>query len=80
MQRCLAKAIALHGIGLYIFQGEDLADLDPLDLIKNVYETQGIDGARAVYNKMDNEARKKCQPFLEEIRNNNKESQDGTTH
>jgi hypothetical protein len=29
---------------------------------------------------MDNEARKKCQPFLEEIRNNNKESQDGTTH
>jgi hypothetical protein len=79
MQRCLAKAIALHGIGLYIFQGEDLADLDPLDLIKNVYETQGIDGARAVYNKMDNDARKKCQPFLEEIRNNNKESKDGTT-
>lgn len=27
MQRCLAKAIALHGVGLYIYQGEDL----PLD-------------------------------------------------
>jgi len=76
MQRCLAKAVALHGIGLYIFQGEDLADLDPLDLIKNVYATQGIEGARAVYNKMDNDARQKCQPFLEEIRNN-KESEDG---
>ena len=24
MQRCLAKAIALHGIGLYIYNGEDL--------------------------------------------------------
>ena len=24
MQRCLAKAIALHGIGLYIYAGEDL--------------------------------------------------------
>ena len=24
MQRCLAKAIALHGLGLYIYNGEDL--------------------------------------------------------
>lgn len=40
MQRCLAKAISLHGIGLYIYAGEDLPivdqDLvadDPLKLI-----------------------------------------------
>lgn len=26
MQRCLAKAIALHGIGLYIYNGEDLPE------------------------------------------------------
>lgn len=26
MQRCLAKAIALHGLGLYIYAGEDLPD------------------------------------------------------
>jgi len=26
IQRCLAKAIALHGLGLYIFRGEDLPD------------------------------------------------------
>lgn len=26
MQRCLAKAIALHGLGLYIYTGEDLKD------------------------------------------------------
>lgn len=29
MQRCLAKAIALHGIGLYIYNGEDLPPSDP---------------------------------------------------
>ena len=44
----------------------------------SVYATQGIEGARAVYNKMDNDARQKCQPFLEDIRNNNKESENGT--
>ena len=74
MMRCLAKCIALFGIGLHLFQGEDLVDLDPLDLIKSVYEAQGIEGARAVYNKMDNDARKKCQSFIEEIR----EKKDGT--
>jgi hypothetical protein len=26
MQRCLAKAIALHGLGLYIYAGEDVPD------------------------------------------------------
>ena len=30
IQRCLAKAIALHGLGLYIFRGEDLPEADPL--------------------------------------------------
>lgn len=28
MQRCLAKAIALHGLGLYIYAGEDLPNDD----------------------------------------------------
>ena len=37
IQRCLAKAIALHGLGLYIFAGEDLPD-NSLDdsLIKEI--------------------------------------------
>ena len=30
IQRCLAKAIALHGLGLYIFAGEDLPEADDL--------------------------------------------------
>ena len=36
MQRCLAKAISLHGIGLYIYAGEDLPLVEtdhPLKLI-----------------------------------------------
>lgn len=34
MQRCLAKAIALHGIGLYIYNGEDLPpDFNPADRV-----------------------------------------------
>ncbi len=34
MQRCLAKAISLHGIGLYIYAGEDLPLLDT-DVVKD---------------------------------------------
>ena len=34
MQRCLVKAIALHGLALYIYSGEDLPDEDPVDLSK----------------------------------------------
>lgn len=30
MQRCLAKAIALHGLGLYIYAGEDLPQDDKI--------------------------------------------------
>lgn len=32
MQRCLAKAIALHGLGLYIYSGEDIPDEPTPDL------------------------------------------------
>ena len=32
MQRCLAKAIALHGLGLYIYAGEDIPEEEPVDL------------------------------------------------
>ena len=37
IQRCLAKAIALHGLGLYIFAGEDLPEADAIDN-KQAYE------------------------------------------
>jgi len=31
IQRCLVKAIALHGLGLHIYAGEDLPPSPPLD-------------------------------------------------
>lgn len=34
IQRCLVKAIALHGLGLYIYAGEDLPDSDVLTVAK----------------------------------------------
>ena len=39
MQRCLAKAIALHGLGLYIYQGEDLPveDSQPVAQVKSTH-------------------------------------------
>jgi hypothetical protein len=41
MQRCLAKAIALHGLGLYIYAGEDVPEEDKVQAPKNVAPTAG---------------------------------------
>jgi len=38
MQRCLAKAIALHGLGLYIYNGEDV----PPDLQEDITQTPKV--------------------------------------
>lgn len=71
MQRCLAKAIALHGIGLYIYNGEDIPLGSPVELIEKTYKEQGLEGARALYNRMNAEDRKECQAFIEKIRGEN---------
>jgi len=52
MQRCLAKAIALHGIGLYIYAGEDLPEQEPVDieaLVKKITDTKSRDELTKVY-------------------------------
>ena len=38
MQRCLAKAIALHGLGLSLYVGEDLWDDVPVDTTDLLYK------------------------------------------
>ena len=68
MQRCLAKAIALHGIGLYIYQGEDLPDVSPLETLKETYADKGIDAARVVYAKMSKEDREQCAEFVSTLK------------
>jgi len=52
MQRCLAKAIALHGIGLYIYAGEDLPEQEPVDIeaiVKKITDTKSRDELTTVY-------------------------------
>lgn len=58
MQRCLVKAIALHGLGLYIYAGEDIPDEDPVDLTKEaglwvvaIHDTTSIDELKSIYGK-----------------------------
>lgn len=41
MQRCLAKAIALHGIGLYIYAGEDIPEEDTVKAPENITPLAG---------------------------------------
>jgi len=33
IQRCLVKAIALHGLGIYIYAGEDLPEVNEIDIL-----------------------------------------------
>ena len=68
MQRCLAKAISLHGIGLYIYQGEDLPEGDVLERIENIYKEQGVATARQYFNGLNEADRKLCMPFIEKIK------------
>jgi hypothetical protein len=60
MQRCLAKAIALHGLGLYLYAGEDLPDdsnkvQPPNESAKSI--------AKSVWDEMSEEE----QSFLNDI-------------
>lgn len=61
MQRCLVKAIALHGLALYIYSGEDLPDEDPVDLSAesklwedSIKSCSTIDELKATYAKAYN--------------------------
>ena len=56
MQRCLAKAIALHGIGLYIYSGEDLPDSEK---IEEVITEKDIEIAKVQLYTSNNEVKLK---------------------
>lgn len=46
MQRCLAKAIALHGLGLYIYAGEDIPPEEEKPEVKPVATAEQITKAK----------------------------------
>jgi hypothetical protein len=60
IQRCLAKVIALHGLGLYIYAGEDLPSYTPLtkeqvERLLKVAETLGEAKYIEVADGIDNQ-------------------------
>ena len=67
MQRCLAKGIALFGIGMFVFQGEDFPVNDVLEHIENIHKEQGINKARQYFNGLDEADRKLCTPFIQKL-------------
>jgi hypothetical protein len=46
MQRCLAKAIALHGIGLYIYAGEDLPYEEKVEPPAQVMSVESVEATK----------------------------------
>lgn len=62
MQRCLAKAIALHGLGLYIYAGEDIPD--GTEIPKSAKPV-----AKATFDEMDPEAQKWLMGIADSVRN-----------
>lgn len=68
MQRCLAKGIALFGISLHLYYGEDLPEGDVMERIENIYKEQGVATARQYFNGLNEADRKLCMPFIETIK------------
>ena len=59
MQRCLAKAISLHGLGLYIYQGEDLPEEDDPTLLYAEQLTEAASKGEAELQKVWTDIAKK---------------------
>lgn len=62
MQRCLAKAIALHGLGLYIYAGEDVPEEDKRP-------ASAKPQTKATFDDMDAEAQKWLMGIADGVRN-----------
>ena len=67
MQRCLAKGIALFGISLHLYYGEDLPPHDVLEHIENIHKEQGINKARQYFNGLNEADRQLCSPFIKKL-------------
>lgn len=63
IQRCLVKAIALHGLGLYIYAGEDLPDVEKESTETTVSPFITVDLPASPYDPLDEESIK----FIEEL-------------
>ena len=65
MQRCLAKAIALHGLGLYIYAGEDLPEDDKVQ--KSTTKAVVIKATDGAGEKLSEDVKQYIQEQAEEV-------------
>ena len=52
IMRCLAKCIAMHGLGLYIYAGEDLPEGDAVDAtnyVKQIEESKNVEELKTTF-------------------------------
>lgn len=80
IQRCLVKAIALHGLGLYIYSGEDLPNVEedkPENVINlndalvkklNQAAKGGTQSLKAAWEKLEPEQRKDMAEMLQDLK------------
>jgi hypothetical protein len=68
LQRALAKAIALHGLGLYIFAGEDLPEPEALST-KQIDEITGLADESGLDSKVINDIFEKIDSLMINVRN-----------
>jgi hypothetical protein len=66
MQRCLAKAIALHGLGLYIYAGEDIPESETEAFAKKATE-KGVTPTAGAMENFTEEERRFIKEFAEGI-------------
>ena len=70
MQRCLAKAIALHGLGLYIYAGEDLPYEEEKPKVEPKATAEEVDSAKTALSSCESvdELRTKFSALPEPLR------------
>jgi hypothetical protein len=81
MQRCLAKAIALHGLGLYIYAGEDMPNDEKTEAVQAPKAVTPLAGAN---ENLDEESQQFIKDFAMDIialvnENNIKDAYNKTT-
>jgi hypothetical protein len=79
IMRCLTKAIAMHGLGLYIYAGEDLPQIEPIgqddieNVIKEINKADSVDELMGIYKeastKFDKVSLAKLKTYLTDRKN-----------
>lgn len=64
IQRCMVKAIALHGLGLYIYAGEDLPQISDSSIDSSLNSASTVEEIEDIYRSLPKDKRgpitKKC--------------------